>query len=552
MEQLSALDASFLYLETPNSPMHIGGMVIYDQSTVKGGHLRFKEIMSNIEKRLPRSRTFRQKIIRVPMNLDHPYWVEDRDFNLEFHVRHIALPKPGDWRQLCIQVARLHSRPMDLTRPLWEMWVIEGLDNVEGAPKNSFAIYTKLHHAAVDGVSGAEILEALHDLVPYPDDDGLKDGWQGEREPSTLNLLARTAASNIRQPFHLAKVLIDTVPPLAKAGIALQRNELETSGRAPRTRFNSTVSANRVFDGVVLDLKKVREIKNTVEGATVNDVVLAVCGGGLRKYLVSKDELPDESMIAMAPISIRNTDGKGSMGNQVSAMFPPLCTDIHDPVQRFKAAVEGTKNSKELTKAVGAKNLADYQEFLPSAVAGLAARLYSRLGLANRVNPFFNVVVTNVPGPQFPLYSHGATMVHHFGLGPIFDGMGLIMPVFSYNGEIAVSFNSCREMMPDPEFYAQCLTEAFDELYAGIKTSKPKPKRTVKAKTTPKGKAKVKATSAATRKPAARKPTTRKTSAKKPTKSRTPAAKTDVQTEEASNVIPISQRAARRQSRETG
>jgi len=469
MEQLSAMDASFLYFETANAPMHIGSVAIYDQSTVEGGVLGFKEILKNYESRLHLARSFRQRIVRVPMSLDHPYWIEDPDFDIEYHVRHIALPKPGDWRQLCIQVARLHSRPMDTTRPLWEFTVIEGLDNVEGLPKGSFAIVSKVHHAAIDGVSGAEMTAAVHDLTPDAVPTPPEAPWMPEREPTAVELLSRTSINNVRQPFKLARVVAESVPALARVGIGLSAGKLKRVGHVPRTRFNGKVSPHRVFDGRSFKLSDVRAIKSAVEGATVNDAILAIVGGAMNKYLKSKNELPKDSLIAMAPISVRTKDQQKTAGNQVSAMSVAIRSDIDDPLERLVAVFESTTDSKEMTNAIGASTMTDYSQFIPSTVAGLAARLYTNLGLANRITPIFNTVITNIPGPQVPLYMTGARLVTQYGLGPILDGMGIIHPIFSYCGEITISFTSCREMIPDPAFYAECIQESFDEMLAATK-----------------------------------------------------------------------------------
>ena len=216
MQQLSGLDSSFLYLETGSTPMHIGSLSIYDQSTAPGGRVTFKEILSFFSERLHKARAFRQRLVRVPLSLDHPYWIEDPDFDLEFHVRHIALPAPGDWRQLCIQAARLHARPLDRNKPLWEAYVIEGLDNVEGVPKGSFALVTKIHHAAIDGVSGAEISAAIHDLSAEADVEPPARAWQPERFPTGLELLSKSAVRSVRTPVKFARLLYRSTPSLAK------------------------------------------------------------------------------------------------------------------------------------------------------------------------------------------------------------------------------------------------------------------------------------------------------------------------------------------------
>ncbi len=467
MQQLSGQDASFVYLETPNTPMHIGSVAIYDPSTAPGGKVRFKDILRHIEARLHLARPFRQKLVRVPGNLDHPYWIEDENFDIEFHVRHIALPEPGDWRQLCIQVARLHSRPMDMSKPLWEFTVVEGLDNIEGLPAGCFALVSKVHHAAIDGMSGVDMTSAIHALeaeAPAPPPPATP--WKAEKAPGLGELLVRTQINNIAQPFAWMKTVADSVPGLARLGQGWSKRELsfENVKPAPRTRFNAKVGPHRAFEGALFDLADVRAVRAAVAGATVNDVMLAVVGGALRNYLEAKGDLPRETMSAMAPISVRAEGEKGSMGNLVSAMVVGLGTHIADPLERLAYVHGEAENSKAMTNAVGARTLAEYSKLLPSALAGLGARLYTQLGLANRMSQAFNCVVTNVPGPRVPIYMAGARMVVQYGTGPIFDGMGLIHPVYSYGDRIAVSFVADREVMPDPAFYAQCLAEAFAEL----------------------------------------------------------------------------------------
>ncbi len=474
MQQLSGMDASFLYFETPRTPMHIGSIQIYDQSSLPGGVQGFKDILRHIEARLHGARTFRQKLVNVPFGLDHPYWIEDNDFDLEFHVRHIRLPQPGDWRQLCIQAARLHSRPLDLSKPLWEFTVVEGLDGIEGLPKGCYAIVTKVHHACIDGVSGVDMIEAIHDLDPNePHIRPSQRPWRGEDEPNPMELLARATINTALQPFRFAEVAARSIPAIGRFTQGVAQRRFGAAKPVPRTRFNGTVTAHRVVEGCSFDLKEVRAIKSAVTGATINDVVLTICGGALRAYLQSKNELPEQSMIAMAPISVRSTDQKGALGNQVSAMSVAIGTHIADPLERLNAVHADAMASKEMTSAVGAKMLTDYSQFIPSTTAALAARLYTNLGMANRTNPIFNCVITNVPGPQVPLYCAGAKLVRHHGLGPLFDGMGLIFPVLSYCGRITISVTSCREMLPDPEFFAQCIQTSFDDLKAATPPKQP-------------------------------------------------------------------------------
>ena len=467
MQQLTGMDAAFLYAETPRAHMAGGGISIYDPSTAPGGGVRFKGILDHIDERLHEARVFRQRLVRVPFDLDHPYWIQDPEFDLEFHVRHIALPAPGDWRQLCIQVARLVSRPLDLDRPLWELYVIEGLDNVDGVPAGSFALVTKVHHAAIDGMSGMEMTSAIHDDEPAAAPSVPTVDWRPEATPSTAGLLWRAGVNNAARPMHAGRVMARAVPQLGRLQRQIRRRTITPPPTTiPRTRWSGPVSAHRVFDAVRFELADMRRLKEMVPGATVNDVVLTIVGGGLRTYLMGKDELPDDPLIAMAPISVRSEAERGSAGNMVSGMFTTLGTDVADPYDRLVAVRESTHQSKEFANALGARTLLDMADLLPGGLVGLGARTSARLSLANRLRPVFNTTVTNMPGPRHPLYMAGARLVAMFGAGMIVEGMGLIHPVMSYCGDITISFTSCREMLPDPAHYAECIRDSFDELTA--------------------------------------------------------------------------------------
>jgi diacylglycerol O-acyltransferase / wax synthase len=466
VRQLQGMDASFVALETRNSPMHIGSILVYNPETAPGGFVRYKDILRFYESRLQLSKTVRQRLVRVPFDLDYPYWIEDPDFDLEYHVRHVALPKPGDWRQLCIQAARLFARPLDLTRPPWEFTIVEGLDNVPGVAKGSFAIVTKVHHSAIDGMSGIDLLEALHTLAPDAPPPEKPDRWKAEEVPSSANLLARSWLNAVTNPFKQAKVVAQAVPGLAKAVQGLVSKELSVSGDmlAPRSRFNAVISPNRVIEGRSLPLADIKAIRALAPGCKVNDVFLTIIGGALRRYLLAKDDLPDKTLTAMAPISVRAKDEKGDMGNQVAAMIAPLGTQIADPVERLNYVFGQTGKSKAMTDAIGARNMTEISKVSPALFLALGAQLYTRLGLANRVGPPFTTVVTNVPGPPVPIYSAGARLESMMGLLCLTDGLGLGHVVQSYVSEATISFTACRKLLPDPDFYVACIEESFAEL----------------------------------------------------------------------------------------
>lgn len=481
-EQLSGLDAFFLHAESARTPMHIGSCAIYDPSSAPDGKVRLRDILKFVDDRTHRAKTFCQKLQQVPLDFDRPYWVDDPDFDIEFHVRHIALPRPGDWRQLCIQVARLHARPLDLSKPLWEFTVIEGLEDVPGIPKGSYAIMSKVHHCAIDGVSGVEIYEAIHSLKPEDEVATDEPSKPGGREVGTLELLARANFNNLVKPFQALMHAGRMAPGALKYAVGLTRDDMKLFGSSvPRTRFNGIVSGHRVFEAVSFSLADIKKIRQQMMDVTVNDVMLAIVGGALHRYLDSKGELPEESLVAMAPVSVRSSSEKSTLGNEVSALSIALGTHITDPLERLQFTHEKAVKSKEISNAVGAREISEISKLAPAMISGVATRLYSRLGLANQLSPMFNTVVTNVPGPPVPLYMAGARMVRSFGVGPVMDSMGLFQAVTSYSGEISVAVTACRDMLPDPAFYAECLQSSFEELLAASS-----PKKKAKKKRAPK------------------------------------------------------------------
>ncbi|MBN9596356.1 MAG: DUF1298 domain-containing protein, partial [Afipia sp.] len=309
---------------------------------------------------------------------------------------------------------------------------------------------------------------AVHDLDPKMTPPEKPDTWAPENMPRVADLLTRSYFNNLLQPMRIAETIGRSLPGMAKLAVQAGKGDvsLKNTRPAPKTRFNGKVSAHRVWDAVPFKLAEVRAIKEAVPDATVNDVILTVVGGALRSYLQGKNDLPKETMTAMAPISVRQEGEKAALGNLVSAMVVGLGTQIEDPLERLRFVHDEAVNSKAMTNAVGAKTLSDYSKLIPSGLAGLGARLYTRVGAANMHAPAFNVVVTNVPGPKVPLYFCGAQMVFSAGTAPVFDSMGLIHPVYSYVDTIAVSFTADRDMLPDPDVYAAALRSSFEALKA--------------------------------------------------------------------------------------
>ncbi|MEZ5502055.1 MAG: wax ester/triacylglycerol synthase family O-acyltransferase [Halioglobus sp.] len=465
MEQLTEMDSNFLQQESVRTPMHISPVIVYDQSGRAGGKVRYKEILTVFERNLHKSAIFRRKLAGGAMGLDTPYWVEDPDFDLEFHVRHLALPKPGDWRQFCILLARLQSRGLDMKRPLWEAYVIEGLNRVEGLPENSFAIMLKIHHSAIDGISGAEIVTAIHSLTDEVAPPPVVDTWKGESEPSAWQVWSRAYLHNLKRPVKFVETVGHLVPAIIRAGKLSEG--AATERRKPlsaKTRFNTRISPNRVTDALIMDLAEIKAMRGALGDVTINDIMVSIVGGALRNYLLSKDELPADSLIAGAPVNVRSERNSESSGNQVSLMTISMATDIADPVERLRAIHLSAEQSKAFSSALGSSVMMDISEILIPQVLGWGFRA-ATLAAARTAAPMpCHVVISNVPGPQFPLYLAGARVALMMGMGPLLDMMGLFHAVLSGAGRICINFVACREMMPDPQFYKACLQEAFAEL----------------------------------------------------------------------------------------
>ena len=479
MEKLAGLDAAFVYLESEAMPLHTGGMLIYDPSTAPGGRVTYQQILDNLSSRLGSARVLRRRLARVPLDLDNPYWVEDRPVDLQYHISHLALPEPADWREFCAQIARFLERRMDMSRPLWEMLIIEGLRNVDGLPPNAFALVTKMHHAAVDGVSGMELMSVIHDQEPSPPQRRPTSPDQTLESPSTVWMVVRAAPGVVRHPWRILNVVAglgpSLVPALARRALGNSaRMDVGPSQKTPVTRFNAPVGARRTVGGVCLDLADIKTIKNSVPGATVNDAVMALIGGAVRHYLTALNELPDESLIAGMPISLRGGDGSDSAGNVLTITTIGIGSDIADPHERLRQIQRAASVKKSVREGVGAKRLVEIADAVPAGVMGLAGRLLSQVDLSNRL-ALLNLAVTNVPGPSTPLYMTGAKVVALYGFALHVSGIGLMNMVCSYCGTLTIGFQSGVEMMPDPERYEDCLRRSLGELLDAATTS-PRPR----------------------------------------------------------------------------
>ena len=465
MQQLTGLDAAFLAMETHAVFGHVGSVCVLDPST-SPDPITLDKLTGLIAERLHLIPPFRRRLAQVPLGLDQPYWIEDPDFDIEYHVRELALPAPGDDRQLSEQTSRLHARPLDRSRPLWEVYLIHGLSG------GRVAVYSKVHHAAIDGVSGGEMLTAVLDLTP----EGrtvTPEPWQPEREPRALALLARSARSFAGQPVRAARVsygIAKGLPAMATSPARphlpvidrfLRRDAdlvLPSAGlRAPATPFNKAISPHRRWAFRTVPLEDVKAIKN-LAGGTVNDVVMALSTGALRRWLIDHDALPDSPLVAAVPVSIRSEAEKKDGGNKVSTMLAALPTHLDDPLERLAACTAAMQAAKEQHGALPATLLSDVTQFAMPALAGQAARLAARVRLVERVTPF-NLFVSNVPGPNIALYYAGCRLLGYYPMSAIADGQGLNITVCSLDGGMHFGLIADRELVPDLDLMAEYLVD---------------------------------------------------------------------------------------------
>ncbi|MFV0317263.1 MAG: WS/DGAT/MGAT family O-acyltransferase [Microthrixaceae bacterium] len=482
MEQLSGLDATFLYMETSTQFGHVSGLSVFARPD-DDDYDPLTAWRDEIGRRVHRLEPLRRRVRNVPFRVDHPFWEDDADFDLEYHVRHSAVAPPGSDRQLGELVARIIGRPLDRRHPLWESYVIEGLSD------DRFAILTKFHHATVDGASGVELLTLMLDEDPDggPGDDVELVQWTPQPPESDASVLARAALGLIRKPGRGMVLGARTVrqigaatrnPVLVAAADQLRSNlrgpvgsllnigrerspEGEVAGplpsaMAPPTPFNDTISAHRRMAFRSISLTSVKAVKNAA-GVTLNDVVMAMCAGGLRHWLEDHDALPDKPLVAMVPMSIRTGDEEQRWTNRVSAMFAGLPTDEPDPLERVHKIHESMVGAKGLHDAVPAEELTDFTQFAPPAVFATAMRTAFRL--TGRFTSPVNLVVSNVPGPRQSLYTAGAELLHYYPVSTVVDGQGLNVTVQSYRDTLDVGLVACRELVPDLWDMADAIVE---------------------------------------------------------------------------------------------
>jgi diacylglycerol O-acyltransferase len=463
IQQISGQDATFLYAESPSSPMHIATLTIVE------GSIEFKDFKEIVASKLHLIPKFRKRLLNVPMNLDYPYWVDDPNFDIDLHINRLKLPDPSNWKTLREMTSSIFSSPLDLRRPLWSISFIEGLDEVSQVPKGSVAIISKIHHVMIDGSSGVGIMGILFDKSE--EDKNKKPEppkpYEPEPLPDEISLLLKSSYGFFKNPLKFPKLVGETVFSLIKGKINSQLNGKKaiqkSSYSTPKTIFNESVSPKRTWGTAILSFDRINTLRKIMD-VSINDLILAICAGGIRKYLEEKEKLPVQPLVANVPISIRVKGEKQKMNNQISNMLVKIATHIKDPIERLEYIQEQTNLGKSRHKAVGAKALSKMADAVPFGLANLAAGLYSRYNIKEFHRPPFNVTITNVPGPQNPLYLKGHKIVGIFGLTPVLDGFGLIIAAFSYNGSVSITTTSDAKTMPDADKFSRYIRESANEL----------------------------------------------------------------------------------------
>ena len=572
MRQLSGIDVSFLNMETASTFGHVSSLNIYDPTGAPGG-AGVEATKQIILERMDQLAPFRRRLIEVPFGLDMPYWIEDPDFDIDFHVRHHAVPAPGTPEQLADVISRIVARPLDRSRPLWELYVIEGVAN-----GTRIAQLTKIHHAAIDGAAGAGMLAAILDERPDYRPTGHSAPWTPDSVPAGDELLRITAREYIRRPEKMIRLSVRTIRELAAStqngglraladviaqpmpgpfGSMLRKRLRGTDHdvdnppalpqtQAPRTPWNRPITPHRRFASTTIPLDDAKRIRRQF-GCTFNDVVMALCSGALRRYLLAHDALPPEPLIAMVPISVRSGNEDDTYQNRISALLADLATNEADPVRRLRRVQKSMTAAKDNFAAIPAETLQDFSQFAPPAVAARAMRMYSRLRIADRMNPPFNLIISNVPGPNSPLYSAGAKLEHFYPVSALGDGQGLNMTVQSYNGNLDFGFIACRDLVPDLNTLVGHLQDSMAELltYCNDDTAttktKPQPNSGTKPTTKPARAAPAAEATKATRKAAA------KPHGTAPAAKKAPVASTDVAARKAAVVKKVA--SAKREGR---
>ena len=472
MRQLSELDASFLYLESETAPMHIGGIYLFD-ARERDKPLAFSTFVAYLRSRLHVVPLFRQRLKEIPLRLGRPYWIDDPDFSIERHLAYVNLGNHGKVDSLMGLASRILEEPLKRDRPLWHITFVDGFQLDDDADSKSFALIVKLHHAAIDAFSGEEIIGKLLEYSPKARTIETPRPWYPQPEPSEERVILQTSANLLRKPLQVTSLAISAAEATARGLIQKQMRKLPLPFplfSAPHSPFNRQITANRKIVSASLDLSRLKAIKAALGDVTLNDVVLGLCAETLSRYLAMSDATTERSLVAMTPISVRSSSLRKATGNQMSAMLLDLATTEPNPAERIRRIHWNAVESEPYREAIAADRLT---ELLPSTMLALSARLYSELQIAQRYQPVFNLPITNVPGPQVPLYLQGSRLVRQFNSAPLFDSMGLVIVAVSYQGNLTINFTLCPDVVADGDSLPELLENSLKSIESAAETLPP-------------------------------------------------------------------------------
>lgn len=451
MRQLSELDASFLYLESENAPMHIGSIYLFDASE-RETPLAFSTFVAYLRSRLHVVPVFRQRLKEIPLRLGRPYWIDDSNFSIERHLAYVSLGENSREANLMTLASKILEEPLKRDRPLWHITFVDGFRlGGEKEGKAGFALIVKLHHAAIDAFSGEEIIGNLLEYTPEPQPINPPRLWQPRPEPSEERVMIQAGANMLRTPWRVTSLAASAMEAAARGLLQKQLRKIPLPFplfSAPKSPLNQQITANRQIVAASVELSRLKAIKASLGDVTLNDVVLGLCAETLKRYLGAQRAATDGSLIAMTPLSVRSNTLRSTTGNQLSAMLLDLATNEQNPARRVRKIHWNAVASEPYREAIAAERLT---ELLPSTMLALSARLYSELQIAQRYQPVFNLSITNVPGPQVPLYLQGARLEQQHNAAPLFDSMGLVIVAVSYQGRLTLNFTLCPDVVTHGE-----------------------------------------------------------------------------------------------------
>ncbi len=459
MERLSGLDAFFLYIETPTMHTHVALTAVLDTTTMPGGY-SFEAMRRHIADRVHLVRPFRKRVVEVPLRVHHPVWVDDTDFEVDRHIKRIAVPSPGTLRELSDIVGHIASVQLERSKPLWEIWIVEGLEN------DRVALVAKVHHSSMDGASGAELMPAFFDVEPVPTEPVIPPPYEPSPAPDDWELMGASAIERLRSLGALPSLARRTMQSITR--IRRDRRDTHTAAgtplTAPHTVFNGPITAQRSVAFARVPLAQVKAVKNAYR-ATVNDVLLATCALAMRRYLEDRKGLPDEPLVTACPVSVRGDDERGEPNNRLSVMFTKLHTDVADPVECLLATQKTAAAAKSEHEILGSATLGAWAELADPMASRMVSSMYSSSNLAARHRPALSFILSNIPGPAFPVYLAGAEMERAYPMGPVLEGAGLNVTMMSYRDSVDFGFLGATELVPDIWDLADAVPVAFDELY---------------------------------------------------------------------------------------